>query len=1116
MPTVRRIKIFVLIIFSAGGLALLLTGNLFNQSSHARSSGPDPGFTGAPGEFNCRECHLEDGAPAGSITVNAPQTYVPGQTYQITVNVSNSHPTRQRWGFQLTAVDDTGNRAGTLQPGGDALTQVVNGTLGSPARQYVEHTTAGTFPGQTGGANWTFNWTAPTESVGPVLLYMAGNQANNDGNTSGDSINFTFAAIQPAEQTPDFVVNVSPSSQVVLPGATGTYTVTITPSNGFTGTVNLSLEGLPFNSFASFNPPSVQITDANAKTATLSITNATDAPLGNFTLIVSGTSAGLTRTANASLVTGPTMQASNLSVRAFAAGFEQPTGMAFIGTNDLLVIEKATGKVKRVRNGAVEANVLDLAVNSASERGLLGIALHPNFNANNFVYLFWTESATGADTSDLASVPQLGNRIDRYVWNGSTLIFDRNILRLRAFQEDENQPLRGNHNGGRLAFGPDGKLYVLIGDVGRRGFLQNITTGVGPNGKDDQFGGPEPDDAHLTGVVLRLNDDGATPNDNPFFNATTTLTGEAAVNVKRLFAYGIRNSFGMAFDPVGGKLWTQENGDDAFDEINRVEAGFNGGWIQFMGPASRINEYKSIEVSRGNSLQQLRWPPSLIADTTAAGLSRLYALPGSTYTDPQFSWKYAVAPSPIGFAGQGLGAEYANDLFVGASRTTLLGGYLFRFKLSQNRLEISTTDSRLADKVADNNDRFDLTESESLVVGRDFGITTDILTGPTGKLYVLSLSNGTIYEVSTVSLVQLAAASHTVAENAGAVALTINRTGDASAPVAVEYATSNGTASGRSDYTTARGTLHFAPGETTKTLNILLTDDAFVEGSETFNLTLMNPTGGLVLGSQTSAIITITDNDTAPPASNPIDNAQFFVRQHYHDFLNREPDAPGLAFWTNQITECETRPEAERQGCREVRRINVSAAFFLSIEFQETGYFVYRLHRASFGSAPQFESFIAETRAIGEGVIVGQANWEEQLETNTEEFVERWVQRADFLADFPMTLSATQYVQKLFSRAGVSPSSAELQAAINQYGTGDIEGRARALRSVASSQTLQAVEFNRAFVLMQYFGYLRRDADQSGYNFWLGKLNQFNGNYVAAEMVKAFITSGEYRGRFGP
>src|SRR5918992_3302722 len=197
--------------------------------------------------------------------------------------------------------------------------------------------------------------------------------------------------------------------------------------------------------------------------------------MGRFTrwlvLAVSATFA-LTGTAAAQT---PQVLDRDLEVRTAASGLVQPTSMAFIGDDDFLVLEKASGQVKRVTDGEVQGTVLDLAVNSSSERGLLGIALHPRFADNGFVYLFWSESNTGADSADLATVDLMANRIDRFRWTGSSLVMDRNIMRFRAFQADENQPLRGNHDGGVLRFGPDGKLYAIVGDTGRRGQMQNLT-----------------------------------------------------------------------------------------------------------------------------------------------------------------------------------------------------------------------------------------------------------------------------------------------------------------------------------------------------------------------------------------------------------------------------------------------------------------------------------------------------------------------------------------------------------------------------------------------------------------------------------------------------------------
>ena len=609
--------------------------------------------------------------------------------------------------------------------------------------------------------------------------------------------------------------------------------------------------------------------------------------------------------------TGPSLVDRNLAVRTVATGLVQPTTMAFLGPNDMLVLEKASGKVQRVIDGVIQSTpVLDLAVNSASERGLLGIALHPDFPAVAAVYLYWTESTTRADSEVLSETPLLGNRVDRFLWDGSRLTMDRNIIQLRAFQADAGQAMRGNHDGGVIKFGPDGKLYIYFGDNGRRGQMQNLPDGPGctnppcgsiPEGNlpDDQFGGPEPDNAHLTGVILRLNDDGTTPTDNPFFRAGALRGGEAGANLQKVFAYGIRNGFGMAFDPFSGRLWEAQNGDDTFTEINIVEPGANLGWVQIMGPVSRLAEFKGIETSNENDplldtpyfgLQQVRWPPTNIADTPEEALARLFMVfeggdefaadlvggqevppvmtdagaavrltlnaagtldfelratgpiqqalfahihlgargqngpivaflyegsggqnfqpgdliasgtlsdasvitrpgftpsisnlvermrqgrtyanlhttnhpggevrgqititdraPVSHYSDPEFSWKFEVTPAALGFvSSHALGGQYRGSMIVGAARTFLADGNLFQFKLIGNRRKLAVNDRRLHDQVADNFHKYDITESESLLFGTGFGVGTDIQTGPNGNLFVVSLSDGAIYEI---------------------------------------------------------------------------------------------------------------------------------------------------------------------------------------------------------------------------------------------------------------------------------------------------------------------------------------------------------------------------------
>jgi YVTN family beta-propeller protein len=285
---------------------------------------------------------------------------------------------------------------------------------------------------------------------------------------------------------------------------------------------------------------------------------------------------------------------------------------------------------------------------------------------------------------------------------------------------------------------------------------------------------------------------------------------------------------------------------------------------------------------------------------------------------------------------------------------------------------------------------------------------------------------------------------------------------------------------------------------------------SFSPPSRTFNDPSLNQSGLFV----TSANVNVSNA------------SQFFVAQHYADFLNRAPDSAGLQFWIGQIESC-----GSDQSCRDVRRINGSAAFFLSIEFKETGYLVYRTYKASFGDLPgkpvpiTFAQLFADSERLDRNVIVNVGDWQTQIETNKKAFFLGWVQRLEFVARFPVGMAPASFVDALNANTGNSLTQSERDAIVSQLSANNsTNGRATAVRQVVENSTFSQREFNRAFVLMQYFGYLRRNPDEApelnrnfdGFNFWLGKLNQFNGDFVGAEMVKAFISSGEYRGRFGP
>ena len=389
-----------------------------------------------------------------------------------------------------------------------------------------------------------------------------------------------------------------------------------------------------------------------------------------------------------------------------------------------------------------------------------------------------------------------------------------------------------------------------------------------------------------------------------------------------------------------------------------------------------------------------------------------------------------------------------------------------------------------------------------------------------------STGTATIHN-DTTPVVQLnfTGGSFVASEPDGGAVVSVSRVGgDPSSPFSVDYSTSDGTASERSDYTAAFGTLRFAAGETSKTFTIFITDDSLVEPAESFSVTLGNPQGA-TLGPPSTASVTINSDDSMTPAASPADDSTFFVRQHYRDFLNREADAPGLAFWVNEIEKC-----GADQQCRDVRRINVSAAFFLSIEFQNEGYFVYLLRHAAFntGETLGVRTFLTDTQEVGRGVVVNQGEWKQQLEANKQALLTRLASSPEFAAAYPASLTAAEYVDALNSHTldPLNPSSggaltqSEREALASDLSAGR-KTRAEVLRAVAENGEFRHRQFDKGFVFMQYVGYLRRnpgdlpDTNFNGYNFWLAKLDSFEGDFIKAEMVKAFISSDEYRHRFG-
>ena len=385
---------------------------------------------------------------------------------------------------------------------------------------------------------------------------------------------------------------------------------------------------------------------------------------------------------------GPMLHDDTLAVELVAERLDSPTSMRFLDDSTILVLEKNEGRVRVVLDGKLlEKPAIQVEVATGPEQGLLGIAIWEGDNDyNTSVFLYLTQNHDGKPR----------NLVYKYIYDENEKTLENSTLVLDL--PGEPGPF---HNGGKIAIGPfDGHIYAVIGDVSSGGGIL-----------DNQNAGRPPDDKS---VILRVDRDTGSPvQDNPLYNYTDDME-----KLQRYYAYGIRNSFGMDFEPVTGKLWITENGDHAYDEINMVEPGFNSGWHKIMGPIGRTN----MTVQKD-----------------------LVMFDGAKYQDPIFSWYAPIGVTDIEFFDSTkLGDKYNGNLFVG----DINNGNLYFFKVNEDRTGLAFHDPRLLDLVADPVKEGEDSELASLIFGEGFGRITDIETGPDGSLYILSYEDGKIYRIT--------------------------------------------------------------------------------------------------------------------------------------------------------------------------------------------------------------------------------------------------------------------------------------------------------------------------------------------------------------------------------
>ncbi len=675
----------------------------------------------------------------------------------------------------------------------------------------------------------------------------------------------------------------------------------------------------------------------------------------------------------------------NFTETQFATGFTSPTAMAFAPDGRLFVCQQG-GQLRVFKNGALlAAPFVTLTVDSNGERGLLGLAFDPNFATNNFVYVYYT-----------ATTPAVHNRVSRFTANGDVALAGSEVPIL-----DLNNLSATNHNGGAIHFGPDGTLYVAVGENANAANSQSL--------------------GNLLGKILRINSDGTIPGDNPM--TFPGIAGSPTGINRAIWSVGLRNPYTFTFNSVSGRMFINDVGQSTWEEINDGIAGSNYGW----------------SICEGFCVP-----------------------PNANFRDPLFRYGHGAGPTT--------GCAITGGAFYSPTTVNFPSDYVGKYFYA----EFCSGWIR----------RFDPATGTDTAFATGISNPVDLIVTADGSLFYLARGTGTVFRV------RFNGPTGAFGEVTGRITRSSNGTGISGAVMQL-----TGTQN-RKTITDVNGNYRFDNVQTSGVYTV-------APSRANFSFT---PTERSLsqLGNSTDAPFSGISSGTA---NNPLDTPEYFVRQHYLDFLSREPDESGFNFWSDQLITC-----GADAVCAERRRVNVSAAYFLSIEFQQTGGLVDSLYRTSFDRRPFYSEFVPDSQTVGQNVVVGRSGWETQLETNKQAFVNAWVQRPSFVTAYG-SLSNDAYVDTLISHTGVSFTSGERNALVSSL-VNQTATRASVLRQIAEDPRFVSLKFNETFVMMEYFGYLRRDPDASGYQFWLDKLNRFNGNFEQADMVKAFIVSGEYRDRF--